>query len=375
MFSSALVGGVLAALAHAALIAPNTGFVDAGWNIEDVALVTNNERIDLEISPGGVPFLVFDGDQGIRLMRRLDHGTWQEVPFPYDGRLPVLDFDAVNGLLHVLFLDAASGNLDLAARYGVFGMPDTYLWLRSTAGGPVAQFDFRMLDKTAHIVQYAATWFSYNHYDPDFFSWTTQLTRNLATYLSEPAIVLDSGGVPRIGYSETGDFMDSTTLNQTQWNTAWVAPAHGGAFERVSLALTSDDLPRAAFRATDPGNPDTQLRYAFFEHGTGWVTQFVDSDGGSLGLDASLALDPVTGLPRIASYGSGCYLCLSEGQNNGMFLSYRISDVDSARHKLVITDERIEMIAFLDQSNGMIRVAVSKGQLFEDGFESQTMSR
>ena len=349
---------------------PNEGIVDDRWALEDLAWTVSTTRVDIAISAAGTVNVVFDDGTTITVLRRVGPDTWIDLAFPFTGDSPSIDVDPVTHTVHVLYRDATTGNLMLAKRVGVI----TFSWITDVAYSDVSDdFSFAMNNDTAHIAISAGTDRSYRQFDPDGFSFSAEVgAAGSGMQETRPAIALRSDGVPRIAYSSDDLAYYAFTTDGITWT---VLPR--GAGNRFGVALTLDSLDGAALAVPTMLGPTMErfgMVYHHQEFGS-WLSQEVDIDGGDFGVSASVALDPESESPRIASWGAPCWVCFSDYFPAGdFFVTYPIVDVAANSVSLAVAPNRMGFIAFNDTSNGIIRVAAEKTTLFNDGFESNTMT-
>jgi uncharacterized repeat protein (TIGR01451 family) len=143
---------------------------------------------------------------------------------------------------------------------------------------------------TMYFIRYA----SYNG-----TAWNTENVTD--KWSGEPSLALDSNDFPHISYNigSGSDHLGYATYNGTSWNTFDVdGNVHTGRYS--SIAIDRNDYPHISHHYEFSNT--SSLKYAY-KDALGWHNQTVDSsvtDTDDVGLYTSLAVDNVTGYPRIS---------------------------------------------------------------------------
>jgi hypothetical protein len=349
---------------------PSAGAVAPGWTVEPVASGFEADMLDLEQDSSGTEHLVYyDGSTNeIEYRRRTAPGVWEDGLFPYQGSLPQLDFDPVDAKAYVLFVENVTGNLKLAWR-GAGGA-----WTSDTAmstGGMAHRLSFEMLDGTAHIaLTNAACEVMYRHFDMDGFSYTIPLDGCVGPDIADPSLALRSDGLPRITYNLDGELYYALTPDTFDWGAQLVDNSSANVGKWSSLALAADGTPHVSYQNTTEG----ALEYAsknFFQ----WFHVPVDGETEAVGLRTSLALDPLSGRPRIAHEGAVCKVCFAARQPGGSWTKTVVVDTPVPTHarKLILAANGEARIAYGTDEG--IYVAFQSLVIFVDGFEAGNTGR
>jgi len=347
---------------------PSVGVVAPGWTVEPVASGFSASALDLEQDSSGTEHLVyFDSSTNeIEYRRRTAPGVWEDGLFPYVGFMPLLAFDPVDSKAYVLFVENVTGNLKLAWR-GAGGA-----WTSDIAlsGELVQRLSFEMRDGTAHIAFTNANCeLKYRHFDMDGFSYTIPLDQCAYPDVAEPALAVRSDGLPRISYNLAGALYYALTTDTVDWGVQLVDDSSANVGMWSSLALAADGTPHVSYQNTTEGT----LVYATKSFFT-WVHSPADDGTGAVAAWTSLALDPVSGRPRIAHHGFSCDVCFAARQAGGTWTRTVVVDtpVLTRTRKLILAANGEARIAYATDEG--VDVAFQSLILFVDGFESGNTS-
>lgn len=231
----------------------------------------------------------------------------------------------------------------------------TSLALDPTTGDPrISYYDFQNSD-----LKFAA-W--------NGSAWQNETVDTLGDVGYYTSLALDpTTGDPRISYYDgtNGD------LKYASWNGSALqietvdAAGNVGAYTSLALDPTTGE-PRIAYQDRTNGSTDVDLKYAAW-NGSAWQIETVDTEG-NVGWWPSLALDPVTGEPRIS------YLDLTNNDLRYAALNgsaWQIETVDAAGVVGWWTSLALDpttgdpRISYTDRNNDDLRYAAWNGSVWQ----------